>query len=92
MGAIIRKGGYGYSLLVSILVFMFYLTMSILYLEAVKAGSMDPKLAAWLPDLIIFPVGFYLTVQAMRDAQLINLGSVWNRFATFMLNKLQLKN
>ncbi len=82
MGAIIRKGGYGYSLLISILVFMFYLTMSILYLEAVKAGSMDPVLAAWLPDLIIFPFGMYLTIQAMRDAKLLDLGSIWDRIRT----------
>lgn len=72
MGAIIRKGGYGYPLLITILFFMLYMVLSISFRETMKVGKMDPTLAAWLPLFILLPVAVLLTLQAMNDSRLFN--------------------
>ncbi len=83
MGAIIRKGGYGYPLLITILFFMLYIVLSISFKETMKVGGMDPVLAAWLPVFILLPVGVILTVKAMNDSKFINTDRLagWLRFA-----------
>ena len=69
MGAIIRKGGYGYPLLITILFFMLYIVLSISFKETMKVGGMDPFLAAWLPVFILVPIGALLTTKAMNDSK-----------------------
>lgn len=79
MGAIIRKGGYGYPLLVTILFFMLYMILNISFKETMKVGGMDPFIAAWLPVVILIPIGVILTVKAMNDSKFLDIDRV-NRF------------
>lgn len=76
MGAIIRKGGYGYPLLVSIIFFMVYIILFIFTRQVAKSQTMDAILAAWLPDIVMFPIGLYLTSMANRDRKFSGLISV----------------
>ena len=69
MGAIIRKGGYGYPLLVSIIFFMLYIVLFILTGQLSKSLTMDPVLAAWLPNLALLPIGLYLSYKAAQDSK-----------------------
>lgn len=69
MGAIIRKGGYGYPLLVSIIFFMLYIVLFILTGQLSKSLTMDPVLAAWLPNLVLLPIGLYLSYKASQDSK-----------------------
>lgn len=81
MGAIIRKGGYGYPLLITILFFMLYMVLSISFREMMKVGKMDAALAAWLPLFILTPVAILLTLQAMNDSRFINLNGIKRFFS-----------
>ncbi len=84
MGAIIRKGGYGYPLLVSIIFYMLYIVLFIFTRQMSKSMTMEPVLAAWLPDLIIAPMGIYLTVKASRDSKFMGLATFFrNIFSRF---------
>ena len=76
MGAIIRKGGYGYPLLVTILFFMLYIVLSITFKETMKVGGMDPLLAAWLPVFILSPIGLVLTIKAMNDSKFLDIDKI----------------
>ncbi len=66
MGAIVRKGGFGYPMLISIVFFMVFMILTILGKNIAERGVIDPALAAWLPNLVLFPIGLLLTYQAMN--------------------------
>jgi len=67
MGSIIRKGGFGYPLLVSILFFMLFVMLQIAGEKILKSMAIGPVLAAWLPCIVIGPVGFILSIMALKD-------------------------
>ena len=72
MGAIVRKGGFGYPLLIAIIFFMLFIVLTIFFRELNDAQKMNPVLAVWLPNMIIFPLGLTLTVQAMNDNRIMD--------------------
>ncbi len=72
MGAIIRKGGFGYPILVSIIFFVIFIMMTILCRKFAETYFMSPFWAAMVPCLILMPVGFFLTRKAMNDSQIFN--------------------
>jgi lipopolysaccharide export system permease protein len=67
LGSIIRKGGYGYPLLVAILFYMIFIITTILGEKLVRNETMGGIMAAWLPCLILVPWSFILTWMALRD-------------------------
>lgn len=73
MGAIIRKGGFGYPLLVSVVFFVVYIMLTILFKKMMEGQAIGPELGAWLPCLVILPIGVFLTHKAMNDAKMIQL-------------------
>lgn len=68
MGAIVRKGGFGWPLLISIIFFMIYIILTIFCKNIAERFVIDAVLAAWTPCLVILPIGLLLTYLAMRDA------------------------
>jgi lipopolysaccharide export system permease protein len=69
MGAIVRKGGFGWPLLISIIFFMIYIILTIFCKNIAERFVIDAVLAAWTPCLVILPIGLILSYQAMRDAK-----------------------
>ncbi len=69
LGSIIRKGGYGYPLLVSIILFMIFVILNILGEKMNKSQALSPYLAAWLPVLVLLPFAIYITKKAVNDEQ-----------------------
>ncbi len=89
MGAIIRKGGFGYPILVAIFFFVFFIIMGIFFKKVAESNTLPALLAAWMPCAILFPLGLLLTSRAMNDSKLINwelirerLSKLSARFAT----------
>lgn len=70
LGSIIRKGGYGYPLLIAIVFYMIFIIMSIMGDKLVRSSSMDPVLAAWISNIIVLPIGILLTYMALKDKSL----------------------
>lgn len=81
MGAIIRKGGFGYPLLVAIAFFIVFIMITMVGKKMNTEQQMNVWLASFLSSMVLLPVGFYLTRQAMKDAQLFELRNVKNFFA-----------
>ena len=67
LGAIIRKGGFGYPVLASIMLFALFIVLTIACKKLMRSLAVDPGFAAWLPTLVVFPIGLFLTYAAMND-------------------------
>ncbi len=94
MGAIIRKGGFGYPILVSIVFFIVFIILTIFCRKIAEAHFLPAAAAAWVPSLVLFPTGIFLTYKAMNDSQLLDIdryAEVIQRFFKNRKNK-QLKN
>lgn len=79
LGAIVRKGGFGYPLLVSVVAFIVFIVLTIFCRKIAETFLVPAALAAWLPCIILFPIGIWLTIKAMADSKLFEFDgiSVW---------------
>ncbi|MEZ4722817.1 MAG: LptF/LptG family permease [Flavobacteriales bacterium] len=73
LGAIIRKGGLGLPVVISVLFFLAYHITSITFEKLAKQGEMDPAFGMWIASLILMPIGFYLTYQASTDSRVLDM-------------------
>jgi lipopolysaccharide export system permease protein len=78
LGAIIRKGGLGLPVVISIVFFIMYHIISMIGEKSAKQAAMDLPLGMWLSSIIILPVGIYLTYKATVDAPIMDR-EIWNR-------------
>ncbi len=79
LGAIIRKGGLGLPVVVSVIFFVLYHVVSMMGEKAVKTGEMNVVFGLWLSTMIVLPLGLFLTYKATTDAQLMDTES-WSKF------------
>ena len=77
LGAIVRKGGFGYPLLIAIIFFMIYIATNTTFKKLAESQKMNDILAAWSPCLVLLPFAIWFTYKAQRDAKFINLMILW---------------
>ncbi|SDC81458.1 lipopolysaccharide export system permease protein [Algoriphagus faecimaris] len=70
LGAIIKKGGLGLPVLVSIIFFIVYYMLTITGEKWAKEGVTDPFWGTWFSCLVLLPFGFFFLKQARKDARL----------------------
>ena len=80
MGALVRKGGFGYPLLIAIIFFMLFITLTLTFKRMAEALVVPTLLAVWLPNLIILPIGFFLTYKAMNDSKVFDAARIRSFF------------
>ena len=78
LGAIIRKGGLGFPIVISVVFFVIYYIITITCQRIAIAGDMPVFLGVWLSSLIILPIGIFLTVKATTDSSLLD-GESWKK-------------
>jgi lipopolysaccharide export system permease protein len=71
LGAIIRKGGLGMPVVVSMFFFILFHVMSITGEKFAREGVLSPAEGMWASALILLPVGIFLTHKANTDAGLM---------------------
>lgn len=74
LGAIIRKGGLGLPMVVAIVLFLAYYFFGVFSGNYAKEGNIHPILGAWLPTMIMLPLGIVLTRRATADRGLMSFG------------------
>ena len=79
LGAIIRKGGLGLPVVISVLFFVLYHIISMTGEKAAKTGEWNVEFGLWLSTLVVLPIGLFLTYKATTDAQLMDTES-WKKF------------
>ncbi len=80
LGSIVKKGGYGYPLLIAILFFMIFIIINIMGERLSKSQALDPILAAWLPNIVIAPMAIFLTYRALNDSNFSDVKNLFIRF------------
>ncbi|WP_372750853.1 LptF/LptG family permease [Labilibaculum sp.] len=73
LGAIIRKGGLGMPVIVSILFFIIYYIISMTAERFSKELVLAPVWGMWLSSLIVLPLGIVLTYKATTDSSVFNI-------------------
>ena len=70
LGAIIKRGGLGVPVLISLSFFILFYVISMMCEKWTRTDVMDPFFAAWMANIILFPVGMFFMKQAKNDARL----------------------
>jgi len=73
LGAIIRKGGLGLPVVMSVLFFLLYHIISTIGEKSVKEGSLSPGFGMWIAIFTLAPLGAFLTYKATADSVLFDL-------------------
>ncbi|MBR8538254.1 LptF/LptG family permease [Carboxylicivirga sediminis] len=72
LGAIIRKGGLGMPVVISVLFFIFYYIIDTLGAKFANEGAWKVYQGMWLSSAILFPLGVFLTYKSATDSTLLN--------------------
>ena len=80
LGAIIRKGGFGYPIIIALILFLTYHFVGTFAKNAAEDGSINPFVGSWVSNIIMLPIGIYLIVRASSDKSIINIDNFYNEF------------
>jgi lipopolysaccharide export system permease protein len=72
LGALIKKGGLGVPLLISIGFILLYYIADIFGIRWAKAGLLDSFMGAWISNLILLPFGLFFLRQAQKDSRILD--------------------
>lgn len=93
LGAIIRKGGFGISVVISILFFVIYYIISLIGEKAVREDLTPILNGMWSASLVLLPIGAFLTYKAVTDSVLLNFDAYIDFFRKIpFIKKLFSKN
>jgi len=73
LGAIVRKGGLGMPVVLSVLFFLSYYIVTTIGEKFAKEGVWQPITGMWFSTFIFFPIGLFLTFKATSDSKLLDL-------------------
>ena len=79
LGAIIKKGGFGISVVLGIVIFVTYYILSMLGKNAAEEGAVQPYLGAWFATFALFPLGLYLTYKAHNDSEFTRISNLFEQ-------------
>lgn len=80
LGAIIRKGGLGVPVVVSVLVFIFYYIINAAGEKMAKTGEWAVWFGIWLSTMVLTPIGLFLISKANKDSVVFNIEGYQNFF------------
>ncbi|OKY84170.1 MAG: hypothetical protein BHV69_09060 [Bacteroidales bacterium 52_46] len=73
LGAIIRKGGIGLPLVVSVILFIIYYIIDNTGYKMAKDGRVSVIEGMWLSSAILLPLGIFFTYKAVHDSGVFNI-------------------
>lgn len=73
LGAIIRKGGLGMPVVVSVIFFIVFHVLSITGEKFAKEGVLSAWQGMWMASAILLPLGIFLTWKATADSSLFDI-------------------
>lgn len=73
LGTIIRKGGLGMPVVLSVLIFILYYIIDSGATRVAKSGEMNIILGTWMSTLVLAPLGGFLTYKSNKDSVVFNI-------------------
>lgn len=87
LGAIIKKGGLGLPVVISVFFFLAYFIATEFFINLAHEGVMPPWQSLWMPLFIFLPISVFLTIKAANDSAIFDITIYYN-----FINKLIKKN
>ena len=81
LGTIIRKGGFGMPVMVSVFFFVFYHVINIIGEKAAKEATLSPIEGMWLANLVFLPIAIFLIYKTSRNITLFDISKYTNPFS-----------
>ena len=78
LGAIIRRGGFGLPVIVSVLFFVMYHVVSVFGEKLARDGVFPVFIGMWLSTIVILPLGSILAYKASTDSPILD-ADIWTR-------------
>lgn len=95
IGAIIRKGGLGTPVVISIFLFIFYYMVNNIGLKMARDGVWPGWEGMWLSSFVLAPMGIFLTYKAVNDSTIMNadtyINAIKNLFGKRATRKVEKK-
>lgn len=85
LGAIIKKGGFGWPMLLAVIFFVVYIVSSMIGEKTAEQFLLTPWQGTWLSTFLLLPIGIFLTWKAKNDSPIFTwdfyakLFSIFNR-------------
>ena len=80
LGAIIRKGGLGMPIVISVGFFVIYYIISISGEKWAREGDWSSLMGMWISSIILTPIAIYLTYKATNDSSLLDTDWYYGRY------------
>lgn len=81
LGAIIKKGGLGTPLVISVFLFIIYYIIDNSGFKMARDAKLDVWQGIWLSSAVLFPLGLFFTYKAVNDSAVFNIDAYKNFFA-----------
>ena len=78
LGAIIRKGGLGTPVVLSVILFIFYYVVNNIGFKMARDGVWEAWQGMWLSSAVLTPLGIFLTYKAVNDSVILNADTYLN--------------
>lgn len=79
LGAIIRKGGLGLPVVISVIFFLIYHIISTIGEKSAKEGDVPVVVGMWIAIAVLTPLGLFLSYKAATDSVIFDI-DVYKRF------------
>jgi len=86
LGAIIRKGGIGLPVVISVLFFVLFHIITISGEKSAIAGATTVEFGMWIASAVLLPLGIFLTFKATSDSPLLDF-DIWKKRFNNLLRK-----
>ena len=84
LGAIIRKGGLGMPVVISVILFIFYYIIDNIGFKMARDGIWQAWEGMWLSSAVLAPLGIFLTYKAVNDSVILNADTYLNALKNFI--------
>ena len=88
LGSIIRKGGIGVPLVITVAFFSTYFMLSTFGEKIAKGGAVPVWFGMWLSAFVLIPIGTFLTYQASVDSALLSSEEIQKKLQQLNLKKI----
>lgn len=80
LGSIVRKGGLGTPIVISVIMFIIYYIVDNVGYKMTRDGVWTHWFGMWFSSLILLPIGIFLTYKAINDSVIMNADTYINFF------------
>ncbi len=87
LGAIVKKGGLGMPVVISVIFFVTFWVTSISGEKMVKQMVLEPYQGMWMSTVLLLPLGIFFTYKATTDSSMFNFAAYTSFFAKIFKKK-----